>query len=78
MFWKDNLRRQFPKLGCVARSVFACLAASFASERAFSKAGVIYSKRRGGNMKQSTFEALCFPHSADKELQVAKTGSKLD
>jgi len=63
---------------CVARSVFACLAASSASERAFSKAGAIYSKRRGGNMKPSTLEALCFLHSAAKELQVAKTGSKLD
>ena len=59
MFWKDNCK-QFPKLGCVARSVFACLAASSASERAFSKAGAIYSKRRGGNMKPSTLEALCF------------------
>jgi len=72
------------RLGFVARSVFAfaiaCLAASSASERAFSKAGAIYSKRRGGtgNMKPSTLEALCFLHSAAKELQVAKTGSKLD
>ena len=29
-------------------------------------------------MKPSTLEALCFLHSAAKELQVAKTGSKLD
>lgn len=57
----------------MARSVFACLAASSASERAFSKAGAIYSKRRGGNMKPSTLEALCFLHSAAKELEVAKT-----
>jgi len=77
MFWKDNCK-QFPKLGSVACSVFACLAASSSSERAFSKAGAIYSKRRGGNMKPSTLEALCFLHSAAKELQVAKTGSKLD
>ena len=73
-----QLPKQFPKLGCVARIVFACLAASSASERAFSKAGAIYSKRRGGNMKLSTLEALCFLHSAAKELQVAKTGRKLD
>jgi len=77
MFWKDNCK-QFPKLGCVASTVFACLAASSASERAVSKAGAIYSTRRGGNMKPSTHEALCFLHSAVKELQVAKTDSKLD
>jgi len=63
MFWKGNWK-QFPKLAHVARNVFACLAASSASERAFSKAGSIYSRRRGGNMKPSTLEALCFLHSA--------------
>jgi len=76
MFWRDN-QKQFPKLAHVAHSVFACLAASSASERAFSTAGVDYSKRRRGNIKPSTLEALCFLHSAAKKLEVAKTDRKL-
>lgn len=71
VFWKDNSKR-FPKLAHVARCVFACPAASSASERAFSLAGVVYSKRRGGNMSPATLEALCFLHSlktADCDLQ---------
>jgi len=77
-FWKGNWK-QFPKLAQVACiTVFACLAASSASERAFSKAGTIYSKRRGGNMKASTLEAVCFLHRAAKEHEVAKTCSKVD
>lgn len=62
LFWKDNAK-QFPKLAHVARCIFACPAASSASERAFSLAGVIYSKRRGGTMNRETLEALCFLHS---------------
>jgi len=51
--------------------MFACPAASSASEQAFSLAGVIYSKRRGGNMKTTTLEAFCFLHSVKAaELKV--------
>lgn len=49
LFWRDN-GKQFPKLAHVARGVFSCPASSSASERAFSLAGIIYSKRRGGHM----------------------------
>jgi len=60
VFWKDNSKR-FPKLAHVARCIFACTAASSASERAFSLADgvVIYSMRRGGTMNP----ALRFLHS---------------
>jgi len=64
-FWRDNAQ-QFPKLAHVARCIFCCPAASSASERAFSNAGAVYSKRRGGNMAPSTLEALCFLHSECK------------
>lgn len=65
MFWRDN-SKQFPKLAHVARGVFSCPASSSASERAFSLAGFIYSKRRGGHMNSSTLEALSFLHSLKK------------
>ena len=75
-FWKGNWK-QFPTLARVACSVFACLAASSAAERASSEAADIYSKRRGGNMKPSAHDVICFLHSADaKELEVSKTSSK--
>jgi len=61
-FW-SNSAQQFPKLAHVARSIFCCPAASSASERAFSNAGAVYSKRRGGTMSATTLEALCFLHS---------------
>ena len=68
MVWWGKRRAQFPMLSRVAKKYLSCNATSVASERLFSLAGNIASKKRNGLKPEKVDMLTCLAYNLKKKM----------